>query len=677
MLKGFYERYHFLMLLLGITVITYGLFAFSLGFFLDDWIIVYYQKFFGGSGFFEFYREDRPFFAYIYRVFLPIFGDSPSAWQIFALFTRWLATLTFWLVLGRLFPAQKKLWKWAAVLFLIYPGFQFHWFAIMYSLVYLLMAVYFLSYWLMHQAVRQRQSRRMYAVYTLAGLLCVVIGIVPMEYFYGMELIRPIVLWFIFRQQDPRPLRAAGRAMLHWLPYLLVFAGFTVYRILYSSEYAYQVGLLDQFSGDLFTALLDLGSKAFWSVFDASVTAWWNLIDLFDRNFRTSAAQVMLALMLLAGTAIFFILSRKENLASGEKGRSRGWVVMLNGLALTAFALTPFIAASFTVSLEFPYNRFLIALAPGIAIFIAGAAEEFLRTEKQKIALVALLSGLAVGSQFVAGRSFLLQWEAQEDFFWQLTWRAPGLEPGTTLVTEEMSFSQYFSGTALTPPLNMIYPPAEDPSNLNYLLMLTASPQLTAIPDFEPGIDFTYQYRGLNFKGSTDALIAFYKPAKGCLRLLSPDRSPEEFSYSHRLDIWRDSIALSNLGQVIADPPVPAVPPEKYFGVEDPNQWCYYYEKADLAWQLQNWDKVIEFYSLAGEAGFAPGNIPEWLPLLEALLQTGQVDRAVDIIRDFSPGDPTETASLCRLLGNTASSPDFSGAENGKIQDMLFLHQCR
>jgi len=45
---------------------------------------------------------------------------------------------------------------------------------------------------------------------------------------------------------------------------------------------------------------------------------------------------------------------------------------MLGGLALIIFALAPFIAASFIVSLDFPNNRFLLSLAPGVGVFIAG-----------------------------------------------------------------------------------------------------------------------------------------------------------------------------------------------------------------------------------------------------------------------------------------------------------------
>ena len=517
------NKYVFPGILLVLTVLAYGLFTFKQGFYLDDWYITLYQKYFGASGFIKFFQEDRPFLGYVYRIFLPIFKDSPVAWQIFALFTRWLATLTFWGVLNQLFPAVNKLWKWAAILFLVYPGFQFHWFAIMYSQVYLLMAVYFASYFFMFKAVTGRKPWGAYAGWPLAALISLVIGIVPMEYFYGMELFRPIVLYLILQREHPRPLKAIGQTMLQWLPYLAIFAGFTIFRILYSSKYSYQIGILEQLSNNPFNTLQTLISKGVWSVFDATLTAWWNLIQLFNKNLLTFASVAMVALIIFGVVVTYFVLRSGLKEPSKEEPFIHGWIIMLLGLFLTVVALAPFIAASFPVSLEFPSNRFLLALAPGISIFLVGAIDELLRTENQKMVLVALLCGLSIGSHFMASRGFTLQWQAQKDFFWQLTWRVPGLLPGTALVSEDVPFSQYFSGPSMTAPLNMIYSPENKSSHLDNVILLTSSPQADAIPTYERGIDLNFSYRFLDFSGNTNALIIFYKPSNGCLRLFSPE----------------------------------------------------------------------------------------------------------------------------------------------------------
>jgi len=62
-------------------------------------------------------------------------------------------------------------------------------------------------------------------------------------------------------------------------------------------------------------------------------------------------------------------------------------------------------------------------------------------------------------------------------FFWQLTWRAPGLKAGTALVSEDLPFVKYSSGNSLSAPLNLIYSPDNKTHQLNNLIMLISSPQ--------------------------------------------------------------------------------------------------------------------------------------------------------------------------------------------------------
>jgi hypothetical protein len=672
----FLKKHSFPIFLLGLAIITYGLWAFSMGFFLDDWYIVLYQKYFGGSGFLQFFSEDRPFLGYVYVVFLPIFKDSPAAWQLFAVLTRWLATFAFWQISSLLFPDFKKLWKWAAVLFLVYPGFQFHWFAIMYSQAYFLLSVYFLSYFFMYWAIRQRGNPARSMLWSVLALVCEIIGIVPMEYYYGLELVRPFVIYFLLRQETSSPTKPLGRAILHWLPYLAVFAGFTIFRVTYSSSYSYQVGILSRFAEQPMQTVSGLIKEVFATLFSSVLGVWWNAFKQVSRVSLSLSYAATAGLMLLSALATYLLLFKRKNPMEVHKRTPRSWWVMLAGLGMIIFALAPFIAASFPVTLDFPYNRFLLSLAPGIGVFLAGALDSLLRTDRQKIIVIALLTGLAVGSQFMAGRSFHLLWAAQKDFFWQLTWRAPALKPGTALVTEDLPFDKYSSGPSLTAPLNMIYSPDSRSHILNNSFLFVSSPQGEAISDFAPGIDIHYSFRHLDFYGNTDSLITFHKPGVGCLRLLSPSDSPDEFAFSLRSKFWKESIPLSNLDQIILDPAIAAVPPKKYFGNENTDQWCYYFEKADLARQQSNWQQVIDLFDQAANKGFQPINNQEWLPLMEAYLQTGQIDPVTNLSTTIKYADVSERAGVCKLIKRMQPLYTGSASEADKITALASQFNC-
>lgn len=672
----FLHKHSFPIYLLGLSIVTYGLLAFSLGFYLDDWYIVLYQKYFGASGFLQFFKEDRPFFGYVYMVFLPIFKDSQIAWQLFAVFTRWLATLAFWQISTKLFPKHSKIWKWAAILFLVYPGFQFHWFSIMYSQVYFLLAVYFLSYFFMFKAIQDRARWPRYLLFLTISLVCEIIGIVPMEYFYGLELFRPVVIYALFQQEDPKHNKPFIKTILHWLPYLTVFGGFTVFRVSQSSNYSYQVGILSKLASQPVQTLIDLTKEITETVLNAAFTTWWNAGKLLNLKTVSAATVAMVVLMIISAVITYFFLVKKINNDNPTENTPHAWVVMLCGLVLLIFALAPYVAASFTVSLDFPYNRFLLSLAPGIGFFIAGALDEFLRTEKQKVVLIALLTGLAVGSQFMAARGFYLQWVAQKDFFWQLSWRAPGLKPGTALITEDLPFAKYSSGPSLSAPLNMIYSPENKTHQLNNLFLLISSPQGDAVPEYTPGNSIHYSFRHLDFSGNTDSLIVFYKPGNGCLRLLSPDDSPEEFTFSQRKWFWDQAIPLSNLDQIITNPESPAIPLVKYFGNVDTDQWCYYYEKADLARQLDNWGQVIEYYNQASAHGFRSTNNQEMLPLIEAYLQTGQIDQAITLGSHLFTTDATDIAGVCKLFKRMEPLYENSATSREKIALLVNQMNC-
>jgi hypothetical protein len=311
-------------------------------------------------------------------------------------------------------------------------------------------------------------------------------------------------------------------------------------------------------------------------------------------------------------------------------------------------AMAPFIAGSFKVTLEYPNNRYLIALAAPACLLLAALVDGLFQTSNQKLVLLSLLMGLAVGSQFITARSYMLTWQAQQDFFWQLTWRAPALQPNTLLVSDDLPFSQHFSGPSLTAPLNLIFAPDSNSHEIPYLLLFETQ-QKDVLPELVAGNPLESSFRSFEFRGNTSDMVVFKKPADGCLRVYMPTDKPSENPLSPRAQFWLSAIPLSNLERIIVDPETPAVPPAEYFGTENRDQWCYYFEKADLARQQQNWTETVSIYEEAASAGFEPFMDAEWLPLLDSYLHIGEFDKAVEITRLVEDKDETNTAGFCSL----------------------------
>ena len=247
--------------ILGLTVIAYGLFIPWQGFYLDDWYIVLYQDFVSATDFSSFFYQDRPLFGYVYQVFIPIFRDSRLAWQIFTIFTHALAASVYWYLLVRLLPSRKRVATAAAFLFVVYPGFESHWFSVMYGQVFMLMAIYFLSYILMIESVRKTSFQWLYV---LCAVICQIIGVVPQETFLGMELVRPLVLFFVIKKQTQKNGPSIKRSLFWWIPYLVILTAFVCFRLGETQSYSYQASVFSLLKENPIHTILDLFGQVFW-----------------------------------------------------------------------------------------------------------------------------------------------------------------------------------------------------------------------------------------------------------------------------------------------------------------------------------------------------------------------------------------------------------------------------
>lgn len=100
----------------------------------------------------------------------------------------------------------------------------------------------------------------------------------------------------------------------------------------------------------------------------------------------------------------------------------------------------------------------------------------------------------------------------------------------------------------------------------------------------------------------------------------------------------------------------PHAPPTVVFGPEPPHDWCYYYEKADLARQRGDWDEVLKLGSEASTKGFAPKDSIEWMPFLQAYAQTADIERLTELATIVT-SDPYIAQQACQIA---SSVPNLS-----------------
>ena len=120
--------------------------------------------------------------------------------------------------------------------------------------------------------------------------------------------------------------------------------------------------------------------------------------------------------------------------------------------------------------------------------------------------------------------------------------------------------------------------------------------------DFKPDERISYKDRNLRFAGNTsDAIAIVHQGEDRCLQVLDAPYADEPFYATNQEQL----VAVSNVSRILPESGSPP-PSADVFGPEPPHTWCYYFEKADLARQLQDWDAVLRLDAQAGAAGYAP-----------------------------------------------------------------------
>ena len=223
------------LLAVAVCVFCFGILLSRLGYFQDDWHHVFYAYWQGAEGLQRFLLTDRGPFAWpVYAGLFRVLGFAPAAWHWSLMLIRALTVLVFWMGARRIWPGSPSLTAWLAVIFAVYPIFTLQPLAVAYTLHWAMYLVFMLSILAMLEAIRRPG---MALVYTVVALTLQVLHLALIEYFSGLELARPILLWLALRDLEPRQrMRQAARRAI---PYLVVLLLYAVYRSSFAVMFGY------------------------------------------------------------------------------------------------------------------------------------------------------------------------------------------------------------------------------------------------------------------------------------------------------------------------------------------------------------------------------------------------------------------------------------------------------
>jgi hypothetical protein len=651
--------------LLLAVILSYGLRLPALGFYWDDWPYLWFFHIAGPAGMYNSLGADRPLLGVLYALTLGLLGNqNPLAWQIFALLFRWLCALGFWLALRQAWPRQQVQTFSAAVLFAVFPAFTQHWISVVWGNAYVLYAFLFFSLALTTWAVQQ--PRRLWWALPAAFALSA-FTLFSTEYFFGLELLRPLLAWFALAGLASRP--RLRRAFFSWLPFLALMAGFAVWRSLYhpfgggGSE-----GLLSALFDHPIEFLTRLPGRILQDTLQAFMGAWGLAFNYAPLIENSSLLYAVLAL--LVGLAFWLYLARVKN--ENVPGR---WA-----LEACLFGLFAFLAAGWPIWLtnlpytaSFPWDRFALVFAPGVCLATAGLLSWLGKTAARRAFLVALLVGLSSGVNNAGAAAFRQDWNAAASLFWQLSWRAPAIHPGTALLSDQLGL-RYFEDDSLAAPLNWMYVPNEQNQRMEYHF-LNIPERMAGLGYLKADYPVVKDFRVVSFTGSTSqAVVVLYNPP-GCLQVLDPQRD------AWRADLpeyARRALPLSRPELILAQPPAgqsAAIPPAGIFGPEPKHKWCFFYAQAELARQSEDWNAVLRLQSQSIGAGYYPQDPAEYLPFVEASLRYSVWADAIKLTKRAYDASAGSSAVYCALWQRAAAwTSDPAGYQAAQAAIRAELH---
>jgi len=648
--------------ILLLTILTYGLMLPWTGFYWDDWPFAWIAQFLGPAEFFPAFEPFRPFLAPVFFGTTSLLPPNPLLWQSLALLMSFALGLAAWWAFRMVWPKAHWGTLTAGLCFLVFPGYSQHWVAYTHiNQEWIPFLFYLLSFGLTARTFRKPDK---FLPLTALALFCMLLGVFPTEYFATQEPLRFLFLWALVSEETPGFWARTRRSLRHWAPYLLIWIGnasWLAYFYRYGAYASYQVSATTSLQGPPVTIIWNFISAMGDALWKAGLFSWVQIVVLIARSLSNPSSLLTLAMIVAAFILLAGYLNRLD---LPENEHQANWSVQAMGFGLFGILAgrLPSWAASLPLTLGSINDRFMVSMMVGGSLFFAGLLDIAIRKRNWRHFAVALVVALGIGAQFYTANDFRRDWSRQQEIFWQMAWRIPALRPGTVLLTHELPLS-YETDMGLTAPLNWIYAPEYSGGGLPYALLYTRTRlDRISLPTLEPDQPISFEYRTVQFSGSTSKVVTIFVPPNACLRVLDSEYAGGA-TYERQPRFLRDAIPLSNPGliQTDADPPNLAA---ALFGREPAHTWCYYYEKAELARQREDWSHAASLGDEARAQGLQPGDALEWLPFIEAYLRTGDLGSARELSLLAYQDDSRPRKGLCytwnRLQEDLGEDPEIT-----------------
>ncbi len=618
------EIFYPILILIGIAAIAYLPFIGHQGFYRDDWYQIWAGTTQGSYTLIKMFSIDRPALGVLYAITHKLLGSNLISWHLFAFITRVFISLLFYWLIQILWPKQKIPCLIMASLFIVYPGYLEQPFAdtsinlfiaVGLSLFSITMSIYaFLS----NKALQK-------IIFVILSVITGFFYLVLFEYLMGMEIVRICLIFFIDQKnhkvsKSPNEVKGIIKQLI---PYFLMLILFMVWRLLVfkNARVTTDVGrIISLYSADPLNMVLRIISNCVSGIYNTIIQAW--AVPLYNLGLKLTEKEFVVIFLISIISAIGFFYYLSKNKTNFE---DRFWAkdAVLIGLMVVIFVSLPMILLDRKINFEYTYDHYTFPLIFGVVLFIVGLI--YLIEMKSNIRLIIMtgLFAVAIFTQYANGVYYNKFWEMQRTLWWQLSWRAPNIKDNTTLVVFTPQLFQLRESYEVWAPANMIYHPELGP-----LKIAAEVPNMETLPLMLFQKTVGRHVRRVEFTIDFKQMLVLSMPGSGvCMHVIDGSKS----ELSNYEDPAVRSLHPFSRASLIATEGENHQPLVGIFGQEPVHDWCYFFQKASLARQREDWQEIIKLGVEVNKLGLRPMDLSEWMPFYEGFAKGHRVDLANEV----------------------------------------------